>query len=816
MRDLWREIRQAAYAYSRRPALTAVVSLTLALAVAATTIAFSCINSVLLTPLPFHEPERLARVAENDLRNNFEWNGLRYRTYEAWRDRADAFEGLSLFQWNTYDLTGAGDAISVSGFAVQRGHFSLLGVAPLLGRTFTAEEDAPGAPARVVVLGQQLWRDRFGADPDILDRTIEINAQPYRVVGVMPRAFDFGYIGWGDLWTPLGLDPAAARQDFKTRYFSNARVRVGLSEQQVRERVGAVSRQLEHDHPETNAGWGLTFYTFPDYLLIGVRPVLLLLFACVALTLLAACSNIVSLLLVRTIGRQREIAVRLALGAGQGGILRQTLVESAVLVIPSIAVALLLTSAGVRALVYFVTEQGLAQPPYLARMDEIAVDYRVLLFTLGLTSLLALALGLVPWLASSRLKLSQAVREGDTRSSSGAGAGLLRDGLTVVEAALATVLLAGAGLMYQSVAGLMDVDLGFQPEGVLTASVYFPDSYFSVEQRRQHLQSLLGALNESRQVDEAGAVARLPLWGQPRVPVRIVGQPQPPPGEEPRPLLRRCTSEYVQAMRVRLVAGRLFNPSETWVEGNVALINERMARLHWANEDPLNRQVRLLDASGQPGPPLRVIGVVGDERAQYGGLEKDADPAVYVPFDAQPPSSVALTIRTNGDPQSAVAVLRERVRGLADNVVLSDTIPMPQLISQHVAPRRFALAMMGALAALAWILAAVGIYSVMSHNVVQRRREFGVRAAIGAQPRDLSRLVLTRGMRLVLLGLALGAASAWGLARFASGMLFGVSAGDPLTLVAVALTLIATAWLACYLPARRSSRVSPVVALRSE
>ncbi|MDT5272319.1 MAG: hypothetical protein QOH49_4505 [Acidobacteriota bacterium] len=804
---IWQDVRFGARMLWKRPGFTAVAVLMLALGIGANTAIFSLVNAVLLKPLPFPEPERLVMLWEDATSIGFPQNTPAPANYVDWKAQTQSFEGMAAVLYTSFNLTGYGEPQKVNGNAVSAELFPLLGVRPALGRGFTAEEEKPGSD-KVVILSHGLWRDTFGGEPSIVGRDIILGGEKYTVVGVMPEGFHF-LEPYTRVWVPLAQSP----EDWANRgghYLTVVgRLKQGVSVEQADADLKAVTARIAHDNPE-EAG-DLRAYVLPlrEQVSGQVRRPLLILVVAVAFVLLIACANVAGLLLARSAARRKEIAVRVALGASRARIVRQLLTESALLSGAGGAAGLLLTLwsfAFLRQLV----------PPSLAASAPLTVDGRALLFTLAVSLMTATLFGLAPALQASKAGPADALKQGGGRGAVG-GRGL-RGAFVVVEVGLALVLLVGAALLIQSLQKLRGQYAMKEPEQVLTLRTVLPGNrYQEHAQREAFYDSVLGRVRALPGVVSAGYTTAVPLAWKGGTSGFVVEGSVLDPRLGYDAIHRQVTAGYLESLGLPLKAGRYFKESDAPQGQPVAVVNEAMARTYFPNGDALGKRFKVGDPDSER-PWLTVVGVVGDIRQM--GIEAPAKPEFYLPYkqvNYQPWFAPAhLVVRTSVEPTSLVASVRREVYAVDPEQPIANVQTMEEILGEESAQRRVGMTLLAAFAGLALLLASLGIYGVLSFFVAQHTQEIGVRLALGARPRSILALVLGKGMRLALAGLGLGLCGALLLTRLIESQLFGVSASDPFTYAGLALLLALVALLACYLPARKATKVDPMVALRYE
>jgi putative ABC transport system permease protein len=798
MDTLWHDLRYGARMLMKKPGFTVIAVLTLSLGIGANTAIFSVVNAVLLRPLPYQEPNRLVMVWENDTQEGNDRNPVAPANFVDWQKHNEVCAQLAYYnQPGGVTLSGDGEPERVIGMGVAPNLFSLLGIQPILGRGFLLEGGKPGA-AFEVVLSFGLWQRRFGGDPGVIGKPLTFEGLTTTIVGVMPAHFRLPEEG--ELWWP-NLDGTIAT--LRGRYFLRVigRLKPGLTMAEARANFTTIARQLEQQYPETNKGRSVNVLSLEEQFVGETRRALLVLFGAVGFVLLIACANVANLLLVRATARQKEIAVRAALGAGRLRLVRQLLTESLPLALAGGSFGLLLALWGVDLLMAL-------GPTKLPRVENVGIDARVLGFTLFMTFLTGVIFGLVPAWQTSKTNVQEALKEGGRGSADSVGRHRMRSLLVVAEIALTLVLLVGAGLMIKSFLRLHAVELGFDPGNVLTMQFSLPGvKYGESEQIRAFYRELTERIAQLPGVRSVGAISRLPLAGdRSTTSLTIEGQPVRS-GEQPEVHFRVITPNYFRTMGIPLRAGRELTDSDTETSSAI-MINESMARKFWPGVDAVGKRVKTR------ADWITVVGVVAD--ARNFGLDAEARPEVYVSYLQNAQERMRLVIRTATDPLTTVPAVREVVRALDKDLAFSQVLTMTQLLDRSVSQRRLNMLLLGLFAAMALLLAAIGIYGVMSYSVSQRTHEIGVRMALGAERRHIFKLVVGQAATLALVGVGIGLAAALALTRLMSSLLFGVSATDPLTFAGVAVLLTVVALLASYLPARRAMRVDPMMALRYE
>ena len=810
MTTFWQDLRYGARMLWKSPGFTVVAVLALALGVGANTAIFSVVHALMLRELPYKDSDRLVMVWEANRPRDRHQNVISPANFIDWGERNTVFEGMSAFVDYRSNLTGMGDPAEVPVQGATPNLFPLLGVEPILGRGFTPEDAAQNAPP-VVVLSYPFWQSRFGGDPGVVGKTLTLGGETATVVGVMPAGFQW-LIQKGSLtgkqpevWEPLGF--GEQHRIRRGRYMmSVARLKPGVTRERAQAEMDSVAAQLEGEYADFNKGWGVEVVPVRQQFAGEISTALWILLGAVAFLLLIACANVANLLLARAAARHREIAIRRALGAGRWRVVRQLLTESVLLALVGGALGVLLAWWGVETLARL-------SPRDLTDLGAVELNLPVLGFTLAVSVLTGIIFGLAPAFEATRLNNNEALKEGSRGSTGGARSRRLRAAFVVAETALALILLVGAGLLIRSFARLRSVDPGFRAANVLSMQVPLPRKYAEPQQRINFFKEAVARVGAIPGVESAGAVSFLPFAGLGAATrFTIVGQPPPPPGEDLTTEVRVTDTNYFRTMDIPVVRGRTFNEQEATEIRRVAVVNEAMVRKHFPGEDPIGK--RLVVSMSQNPEPTEIVGVVGDVKLH--NLTAEVRPTVYWPHPELAYSSMTLVARTTQDPASVAAAARREIQSIDPDQPVSDVRTMEELLSASVARARFSTTLLGVFAAVALLLAVVGIYAVISYTVTQRTHEIGIRMALGAQTRDVLRMVVSHGLLLALAGVGLGLLGAFALTRLMSSLLFEVTSTDPVTFAAVALLLAAVALLACYLPGRRAAKVDPMVALRYE
>jgi len=804
MKTLVRDVRHGLRLLAKSPGFTAAAVLLLALGIGANSAIFSLVNAILVQPLPYPESDRLMRVWHTPPQSSFPGEktfAVSPANFLDWQAQNHVFENMGIMHFRSLNLTGDGRPEAVQTAEVNHDFFDLVAVKPLFGRGFTAAEDSPGAP-RVIVLSYAFWQTRFGGDRSILGREIRMNDQPHRVVGVMgPRMRMPGY---AKAWVPTAWDAKQRAVRGNHNCFVIARLKKGVDVARAQSEMDVISARLAREYPEDDAGWGALVLPLHQDMVGDVRPLLLVLLGSVAFVLLIACANVANLVLARTLGRRKEIAIRGALGASRGRLVRQLIAETVVLSLLGGALGLVLASFGASTLTKLLADE-------IPASTEVQLDLAVLLFTLAVCIITGILAGIAPAWKLTRADVADSLKQGTGRTDADTGGGKARNFLVTAEVALSLVLLVGAGLLVRSLWLVRKVDPGFDPHNITKMTVILPkNKYPQPAQKAAFFSQLLDKVRALPGAESVGAANNLPLTGADNWPIAIEGRPPVPVGQQPNVVANVIAGDYLQTLRIRLLRGRAFTDADQADSPGAILISESMAKRFWPGQDAIGKR---LTTTFYPDKPREVVGIVAD--IKQNGLEvKEPVPAMYLPLAQFPGDGMDIAIRskTSGIAAGAVAAVRE----LDPDQPVLQVGTLEELVSDSLAQRRFGMSLFAAFAALALVLAAVGIYSVLAYSVRRRGHEIGLRMALGASTADVLQLIVKQGMRPTLAGVVLGIGGSLALSRVLSRLVFGVSATDPATLAAVAIILSLVALAACMLPALRATRLDPLAALRDE
>jgi putative ABC transport system permease protein len=803
----WQDLRYGARILLKRKGFTAVAAVTLALGVGANTAVFSVINAVLIRPLPFADADQLVMIWETqpDVRGPVG----SYPDFQDWRAQAQSFQGMTAFSNKRYgkaELVGHSETVEAQGMLVSQDLFPLLGLNPMFGRNFLPEEEQP-VNNRVMILSQSLWRRGFASDPGIIGKSVQLNGASFTVVGVMGEQYPLET----DFWLPLSH---LSQIDLTSRRHHSVqavgRLKPGVTIEQARREMETIAERLRQLYPATNKNIGVELTPMRHHLAGGLRPIVLLVFGAVALVLLIACANVSNLLLAQSAGRQREIAIRAAIGAGRGRLVRQLMVESLLLALLGGVAGLALAASSIPVL-----RSGLLGivTGKIPGLETIGVDWGTLGFTFGVSLLTGVLFGAMPALQISRIDLNQTLKEGGKGSACAGRRGLSRT-LVMTEVALAVIALVGAGLLVRSFQKLLQVDPGFRADHLLSLKIELSRSrYREAEQVRNFYQQLTQRIQELPGAQQVGVIDRLPFAPSFHISRFIAEGQQPEPGKEPITQMRRADHRFFEMMGIPRLGGRLFDEKDV-IDDNKVIINETMARRFFPNQDPVGKRIFMHFGSGEPMPVL-IIGFVTDIKDL--GLDSPVEPTIYWPGVG---GEAVLLARTNVDPLNLATAVRQAALSIDPALPLQQARSVEEILDASLARRRFTLNLLGVSALLALLLAAIGIYGVVAYSVTRRAQEIGIRLALGAQASDVLKLIIGRGITPVLLGLASGLAGAFALSRLmthlTAGLLFEVHPTDPATFTVIALLLVIVALLACYLPARRGTKVDPLTVLKHE
>ncbi|MCU1267458.1 MAG: hypothetical protein JWM21_3776 [Acidobacteria bacterium] len=801
-----KDIRYGIRSLLKRPSFTLIAVVTLAIGIGANSAIFSAVNALLLRPLPFPELDHVVTIWDKVPSRGVVHNEVAMANYLDWRAQNHSFDQLALYRWWSANLTGVEPPERIQGFLVTANFLDALGMKPVMGRNFSEEENQPGKDS-VAIITHSLWQRRFGGDPNIINKTIKLNSITRTVVGVMPERFNFPK--GAEVYAPLALTPELAASRDSHAYYVAGRLKSGVTYASAQADIDTISARLEKQYPETNTGLGANIYPIVKDTVRLYDTALWVLMGAVGFVLLIACANVANLMLARATSRQKEIALRSALGASRWRIIRQLLTESVIVALLGGVLGVLLAFWGIEAL--RVSNPGDAAK-FAPGWYQLGINFSVLAFTLGLSLLSGLFFGLAPAWQVSKPNLNDALKEGGRQT--GGGSHRLRSSLVVFEVALSLVLLVGAGLLVRSFLSLLKTSPGFNPDNVLTMNLVLPGAKYKGEpQRATFYRDLVQRVKELPGIQSAAVVNYLPLGGANSSDAYLVeGAGEPPPGQENDGRYRVCTPDYFQTMGIPILKGRGFTEQDKAGAQAVVIVNETLARKHWPGGDPVGKRIRFYGPLDK-APWIEVVGVVQDVKHE---LNLNVTPEFYLPHAQDSWNSMVLVAKTNVEPTSLAVQVRQQVWAVDKDQPVFDVRSMQEVRSMSVALYTFSSVTLGIFAGLALLLASVGIYGVMAFAVTQRTHEIGIRMALGARGGDVLKLVVKHGMVLALTGVGIGLAGAWVLTRFMAGLLVGVRPTDLLTFSAVSFCLLVAALLACYLPARRATKVDPLVALRYE
>jgi predicted permease len=806
LETMWQDLRYGMRVLVKSPVFTTVAVVSLALGIGANTAIFSVVNGLLLRPLPYPDSERIAHVWHTPPRESFpgmDRFSVSPANYLDWKNQSHTFEQMAAYGDAGFSLSAGDDPMPVPGAAVSSEFFSVLRSNASQGRTFLPEEEQPGRN-QVVVLSHGLWQRAFGANPNLIGQTLTLNSHSFTVIGIMPAGFRFPQEA--ELWVPLAWDDTERQTRSIHDYGVIARLKPNVSLAQAQAEMSAISSRLEQQYPEDNKGWGAVVIPLQEDLVGDIRPALLVLFSAVGFVLLIACANVANLMLARGANRQKEIAIRIALGAARSRIVRQLLTESVLLAVVGGLLGLLLAGWGIELLVRLSSGS-------LPNHSEIDIDKWALGFTLLVSFSAGIGAGIAPAFQFSSSETSETLKQGTGRTGGSSVKQRTRKALVISEVALSMILLVGAGLMIRSFWKLQRVDPGFDTTNALTMSVYLSSTkYPDAHQQAAFFDRVLEQVSALPGVVSAGATTTLPLSGSGSTqPFSIEGEPVTAVAEQPTARMRYISPDYFRAMGIPLRQGRFFSDQDRENGVPVVIISEAMARRFWPGQDPIGR--RLTPSFHLQQGPREIVGVVGDVKA---GLDSDASAMMYVSYKQSPRPYMTIVARTASNPQNFIQPISRAIYTVDKEQALWNVRTMEQVLADSVSGRRFNMTLLIAFAVLALVLAAVGVYGVMNYSVMLRRRELGIRIALGAQTVDVLRLVLGQGLTLTLIGVGVGLLGAYGLTRLMASLLYGITATDSLTFFSVSGVLMAVGLLASYLPARRATKVDPMIALRAE
>jgi predicted permease len=807
--DLWQDLRYALRTLAKNPAFTTIAIVAIALGIGANTAIFSVVNAVLLRPLPFKSPQQLVMVWENATHLGFPKNTPSPPDFLDWQRQNTVFTGMAAMAEHSFNLTGVGEPERLDGRRVSANLFDLLGVPALLGRTFVPDEDRTGA--HVVLLSHSLWQRRFGSDPSVIGQAITLNGESYTVIGVMPRSVHLPAYGtWQDkLWVPIAFTNEEVTQ--RGNHFLDviARMKPGVTLKQAQAEMETIASRLAQQYPRTNTRIGAAVTPLHEEIVGDIKPALLILLGAVAFVLLIACANVANLLLARAAAREKEIALRLALGASRSRLTRQFLTESVLLAFLGAALGLLLALAGVHVLKTFV-------PSMILQIQTINIDGKVLVFTASIALLTGVVFGLAPAMHALDSHLSDSLKEGGRDSAAGRKGNRLRGLLVIGEVAVSFILLIGAGLLINSFLHLRNLDPGFRTDHLLTMKVDLSElKYPDGERRSVFFDEVLRLIRALPGVQSVAVAGNLPFtYNGDSCTIAVEGIPDPPPDQWPDIIYRAVGSGYFSTMGIPMVRGRDFTDQDKANSTKVVVISEKTAQHYWPGQDPIGKRLKT-GATTSNAPWREVIGVVKDVRQN----DFIAQPKMQMYFSYRQMKDLAanaLIVRTSVEPMSLATSVRNSIWAVDKDQPVADIDTMDHIVSEAIARQRFSMLLLGIFAGLALVLAAVGIYGVMSYSVAQRTHEIGIRMALGARRADVLRMTVKQGLQLVSVGMIVGLVAAFFLTRVLASLLFGISATDPITFLGISLVLLAVAIAASYIPALRATRVDPIIALRAQ
>jgi len=804
MNNLWRDILYSVRTMLKNPAFSVVAVLTLAVGIGANSAVFSVVNAVLLRALPYKEPNQLVMFWEDNLKMELDQFPASYPNFVDYRDQSHSFESFAAFRREDFILTGADEPQRLAGAQVSENFFTLLGVAPVAGNNFSPEEYKA---ANAVMISHGLWQRQFGANPSIVGKPLTLNGMSFTVAGIMPARFRFPgeLFEKADLWVPLQTTPAEAADRATHSLFVIGRLKSQVTLAAARSEMATIASRLQVQYESSNSGWGAKLIPLQEQIVGDVKPSLLILLGAVCLVLLISCVNVANLLIARATTRQKEIAIRMAVGASRRRMIQQLLTESLVLGVVSSLLGLLLALGGITLL------RPLIPASYIYAQD-VGLSVTVLGFALLISVVTAVIFGLAPAIQATKLDINSWLKEGSGRSSAGVERRFLRQLLIVSEVTLSLVLLVGAGLLIKSFVRLQQVNPGFKSENLLTMTVTIPDNkYPDAPRQRAFFQQALQQIQGIPGVKSAAVVTKLPLGGSDKVRAFLIeGRPPLASGQQQTASYNVVSPDYFSTMSIPLVKGRAFTDRDDPNAPLVAIISEAMAHRFFPNEEPVGKRLILKRANPTIAP--EIIGVAGDVKGQ--GLDAEAKPGIFVPYAQAPASATSLVIRTEANPLGMTAAARHALLNVDKDQPVENITTMEQLISKSTSPQRLTTVLLSIFAVIALVLAAVGIYSIMAQSVRQRRHEIGIRVSLGARPGQILKMVIGQGMFLTLIGVSIGLVGVFFLARILLSLLYQVSTLDPLIYVGTTMLLSAVAFIASYIPARRAMKIDPMRALR--
>jgi putative ABC transport system permease protein len=821
MERLIQDVRYSFRILLKSPAVAVMIIVTLGLGIGANSAVFSVVNAVLLQPLPYKDTDRLVTIWATypQLETTFSRVPVSTSDFVEWRNQSTVFESISALDSFNLTLTGMGEPQRITAARVSASFFDLMGVKPVAGRIFTLDEDRPGND-NVVVISDALWRTRFGSDPNAIGKTLTFSDKSYTIIGIMPAAFQFprasempAYFGFpqqAEMWLPIAI---SEKRISNRRYHDLAviaRLKQGVTIQQAQTELGTIAANLEQVYPE-NKGWGVAVMSLRKHLVGDVQLALLVLLGAVSFVLLISCVNVANLLLARSVMRQREMAIRAALGADRSRIIRQLITESLLLALLGGILGIILASLGIK--LFFASSNT-----NLPRVEEVALDGWVLGFTLVVSMITGVLFGIIPAFYASKLNLSRYLKEGSHTAAGTVHHNRIRNLLVVSEIALALVLLVGAGLLINSFTLLLKVSPGFDPDGVLVMDISLPESkYPEKQQQTTFYRNLLERVSALPAVESTGIVLHLPLRGAAALNEFVIdGRPLQPDEKKPVTEIRMTSPNYFASMGIPVLSGRGLTEHDNPDGLQVAVINQAMAKRFWPDQDPIGNRVKLGGQDQQfswESIWLTIVGVAGDVKDT---LDSETGPQIYLSYQQHIYPLMSLVVRTSTDPLNLVPVVRREIQAIDKDQPVINVKTMRQYLSESVALRRFHMLLLGIFAAVALTLAAIGVYGLIAYSVTQRKREIGIRMALGARKADIVKMVLGKSLILILIGIAIGLAVSLAMTRVMSSMLYGVSATDLTTFTFVSLLLIGIATLASFIPASRAAKVDPVIALKYE